>query len=66
MIVQEKIMIDSRTRDGDYLIRTYSDAEKYIQRDGVLYCDAIDLPQFNYEYTETDIPLPTEKTETQC
>lgn len=61
MIVQEIIKLDSRTKDSDYLVRTYSDAGFYIERDGVQYWDAIDLPQFNYQYTETNIPL--EKTE---
>ena len=61
MIVQEMIKKDSRTRDAEYFIRTYSDQNMYIERDGVLYWDAIDLPQFNYQYTETNIPL--EKTE---
>lgn len=56
MICTEIIKRDSRTRDADYLIRTYSDKDMYIERDGILYWDAIDLPQFNYQYTETDVP----------
>lgn len=44
--------------NGNPFIYHYSDAGFYIERDGVLYADAIDLPQFEYRYTETDEPLP--------
>lgn len=42
--------------NGTPFIYHYSDAGFYIERDGVLYADAYDLPQFEYTYTETDVP----------
>ena len=61
MIVQEIIRLDKKILDSSYLVRTYSNAGFYIERDGVQYAEAIDLPQFNYTYTETDLPLPKEE-----
>ena len=46
--------------NGNPFIYHYSDAGFYIERDGVLYADAIDLPQFEYRYTETTEPLEPE------
>lgn len=46
--------------NGNPFIYHYSDAGFYIERDGVLYADAIDLPQFEYTYTETNEPLEPE------
>lgn len=46
--------------NGNPFIYHYSDAGFYIERDGVLYADAIDLPQFEYRYTETSEPLEQE------
>ena len=45
--------------DGVTLVRTYSDAGKYIQRDGVTYSEAIDPASLGREYTETDEDIPT-------
>lgn len=45
----------------DNLIRTYSDKGMYIERDGVQYGEAIDIAAFGYTYTETNIPIETEK-----
>ena len=45
--------------DGVTLVRTYSDAGKYIQRDGVTYAEAIDPASLGREYTETDEDIPT-------
>lgn len=51
MIITE----DYGTRyDGVKLIRTYSDADYYIERDGVLYIEAIDPESEKMAYTETD------------
>lgn len=61
MIVQELIRLDEKIKDSSYLVRTYSDAGFYIEREGAQYAEAIDLPQFNYTYTETNIPLPKEE-----
>lgn len=38
----------------------YSDSGFYIERDGVLYVDAYDLPQFDYTYIESNVELPQE------
>lgn len=46
--------------NGNPFIYHYSDAGFYIERDGVLYADAIDLPQFEYHYNETTEPLEPE------
>lgn len=44
-----------RTReDGVRLVRTYSDTNHYIQRDGVVYGEAIDPEHLGRVYTETD------------
>lgn len=54
MIIKELYM----TRpDGEKLYRTYSDAGMHIERDGVIYEEAIDPESTNREYTETDIPI---------
>ena len=45
---------------GNTFTYHYSDSGFYIERDGVLYADAIDLPQFEYTYTETNEPLEQE------
>ena len=51
MIITE----DYGTRyDGVKLIRTYSDADRYIERDGVLYSEAIDPKNENRVYNESD------------
>ena len=55
MVVQEIRMVN-----GTLFIYHYSDAGFYIERDGVLYADAYDLPQFEYTYTETNEPLEPE------
>lgn len=41
--------------DGVRLYRTYSTSGKMIERDGVLYSEAIDPEGVNRVYTETDI-----------
>ena len=51
MIKSEKITIFQRE-----LIRNYSDAGYKIQRDGVLYDEAIDPLDSGRTYTETSIP----------
>lgn len=45
--------------DGVALVRTYSDAGKYIQRGGVTYTEAIDPASLGREYTEMDEDIPT-------
>ena len=43
--------------DGVTLVRTYSDINHYIERDGVVYSEAIDPEHLGRVYTETDIPI---------
>lgn len=45
----------------DNLVRTYSDKGMYIERDGVQYGEAIDIADFGYKYTETNMPIETEE-----
>lgn len=40
--------------DGVTLVRTYSDTNHYIERDGVVYSEAIDPEEMGRVYTETD------------
>lgn len=54
MIVTEYFM--TRT-DGVMLNRTYSSAEMMIERDGILYSEAIDPAELNRRYAETDKPV---------
>ena len=51
MIVQEIITID-----GNQYKRTSSDLGYMLERDGVLYEEAVDPIASNREYTETEIP----------
>ena len=47
-----------RTReDGVRLVRTYSDTGKMIERDGVLYEEAIDPEDSGRVYTESDMDM---------
>jgi hypothetical protein len=52
MIITEKITIN-----GTQFIRTYSDKEVMIERDGVRYGEAIDPIGFDRAYTETNEPI---------
>lgn len=52
MIVQKLIEIDGQT-----LVRTYSDANRAVIRDGISYTEAIDPAGLGRTYTEGD-PLP--------
>lgn len=55
MIIVEQYMT---RKDGTVLNRTYSDENKMIERDGVLYTEAIDPANLERVYTETDIAVP--------
>lgn len=48
MVIQEQTQIGNKA-----FIKSYSDKYLYIERDGIKFAEAIDLPQFNYQYTET-------------
>ncbi len=53
-----------RTRsDGVVLNRTYSDEGMMIERDGVLYCEAVDPAELGRIYVETDQPIPEPESE---
>lgn len=47
--------------DGIRLIRTYSDQNFCIERDGCIYEEAIDPEGYNRIYTETDVPIEQEE-----
>lgn len=52
-------------QDGVVLNRTYSDLNHYIERDGVLYTEAIDPEDSGriYNETDTEIIIPLMETE---
>lgn len=52
MIKTEKLTIG-----GKEFIRTYSDTDLLIERDGVLYEEAIDPAESGRIYTESEIPI---------
>lgn len=58
MIVTEKYKI----KDRDF-VRTYSDAGRYVLRDGVEYEEACDPAEFGRQYTEGDLMPDEERTD---
>lgn len=54
-IIQEEYYINNRK-----MIRTYSDENRYVVREGVSYSEACDPAEFNRIYTEGDL-IPTEE-----
>lgn len=56
MIVQERFTINGRE-----FIRTYSDAGRYVVRDGVEYSEANDPAEFGRVYTEGELMPPDEQ-----
>ena len=52
MIVKENMKIGGRA-----FVKTYSDANFYIERDSSKYTEAIDPADIPREYTETDEPI---------
>lgn len=56
MIIQERFTINGRE-----FIRTYSDAGRYVVRDGVSYGEANDPAEFNRQYTEGELMPPEEQ-----
>lgn len=53
MIVTEKLTIN-----GKSFVRTYSDSGFMVQRDGVLYAEAIDPENLERIYTESTEAIP--------
>ena len=47
--------------DGVVLNRTYSDCGMMIEREGVLYAEAVDPAELGRVYTETGVPIEAEE-----
>lgn len=47
--------------NGREFIRTYSDAGRYVVRDGIEYSEACDPAEYGRTYTEGDV-MPVEET----
>lgn len=60
MIKQEHFDVNGRD-----FIRTYSDANRYVVRDGVSYSEACDPAEFGREYTEGEL-MPPEEIEAEA
>lgn len=56
MIIVENIIIN-----GKEFMKTYSDNNKYIEREGIKYLEAIDPIDSKREYIETDVDIETEE-----
>lgn len=52
MIKTETITINNKE-----FVRTYSTLGFMIERDGIKYSEAVDIPSLNRTYTETDEPI---------
>lgn len=59
MIVIETVVINDK-----HFVKTYSNENKYIECDGTRYSEAFDLAAIEKVYTETDIDIETDSTET--
>jgi predicted HD phosphohydrolase len=59
MIVQEHFDVNGRD-----FIRTHSDANRYVARDGVEYSEACDPAELGRTYTEGDV-MPVDEGEAQ-
>lgn len=56
MVITEKIVIR-----GKEFIHNYSSVGEYIERDGIKYEEAIDLPEMGYVYFENGELIPEDK-----
>lgn len=56
MIVQTHFDVNGRD-----FVRTYSDAGRYVVRDGIEYSEACDPAEFGRTYTEGDLMPPEER-----
>lgn len=52
MIITETITINNKE-----FVRSYSSLGYMIERDGIKFSDAVDIPSLGYTYTETDEPI---------
>lgn len=57
MIVQEHFEIDGRD-----FVRTYSNTNRYVVRDGEVYSEACDPAEYGRTYTEGDVMEETESS----
>lgn len=57
MIVTENFKVGERD-----FVRTYSDAGRYVVRDGIEYTEACDPAEFGRQYTEGDL-MPVDDAE---
>lgn len=58
MIITENVTINGRN-----FIRTYSDQNMMIEREGIKYSEAYDPAEIERYYTETNEPIPQEHEE---
>lgn len=56
------IVTETYELNGRQFTRTYSDANRYVVRDGVSYSEANDLSEFGRTYTEGDLLPEKERT----
>lgn len=49
------IIVDNITINGKEFTHAYSDANRYVVRDGISYSEAYDPVEFNRTYTEGDL-----------
>ena len=49
------IVTETYKLNGRQFVRTYSDANRYVVRDGVEYSEANDPAEFNRQYTEGNL-----------
>ena len=54
------IKTESMTINGRELVRSFSDADYMIEREGIRYEEAVDPAEFGRTYTETDVPVPNQ------
>ena len=58
------IRTESFTINDKQFVRTYSDAGRYVVRDGVSYEEACDPAEFGRTYTEGDV-IPTTESDAE-
>ncbi len=59
MIIQEHFDVNGRD-----FVRTYSDENRYVVREGIEYSEACDPAEFGRTYTEGDV-MPEDETEAE-
>lgn len=60
------IKTEELTVNGKTFVRTYSNENRYVVRDGISYSEAVDPAEFGRTYTEGDVmPEVSSMTETE-